>query len=169
MDNLTEKKENVLLKIGSFCILIGGIVAGLIGIFNGAAVMLAMTVMDDETMRTLDEYAMQESDGLFGSGAVTGIANAVAIAVIVFAAILMIINIIVGAVGLSRCKKNAQKYTFFLGWGIALLVIGLFSLGQLFSLRGVFSAASGIVGPLLFIIGGIQENKAANAEQSGSL
>ena len=108
-------------------------------------------------------------DGLFGSGAVTGIANAVAIAVIVFAAILMIINIIVGAVGLSRCKKNPQKYTFFLGWGIALLVIGLLSLGQLFSLRGVFSAASGIVGPLLFIIGGIQENKAANAEQSGSL
>ena len=165
MDNLTEKKENVLLKIGSFCILIGGIVSGLIGIFNGAAVMLAMTVMDDETMRALDEYAMQESDGLFGSSAVTGIA----IVVIVFAAILMVINIIVGAVGLSRCKKNPQKYTFFLGWGIALLVIGLFSLGQLFSLRGVFSAASGIVGPLLFIIGGIQENKAANAEQSGSL
>ena len=72
MDNLTEKKENVLLKIGSFCILIGGIVAGLIGIFNGAAVMLAMTVMDDETMRTLDEYAMQESDGLFGSGDIVG-------------------------------------------------------------------------------------------------
>ena len=72
MDNLTEKRENVLLKIGSLCILIGGIVAGLISIFNGAAVMLAMTVMDDETMRALDEYAMQESDGMFGSGAVTG-------------------------------------------------------------------------------------------------
>jgi len=160
MDNLTEKKENMLLKIGSFCILIGGIVAGLISIFNGAAVMLAMTA--------LDQYAMQESDGMFGSGAVTGIANAVAIAVIVFAVVLMIIHIIVGAMGLSRCK-NPRKYTFFLGWGIALLVVGLFGLGQLLSLRGIFSAASGIVGPVLFIIGGIQENKAANAEQSGSL
>lgn len=168
MDNLTEKKENVLLKIGSFCILIGGIVAGLIGIFNGAAVMLAMTALDDETMTALDQYAMQESDGMFGSGAVTGIANAVAIAVIVFAVVLMIIHIIVGAMGLSRCK-NPRKYTFFLGWGIALLVVGLFGLGQLLSLRGIFSAASGIVGPVLFIIGGIQENKAANAEQSGSL
>ena len=105
---------------------------------------------------------------MFGSGAVTGIANAVAIAVIVFAVILMIIHIIVGAMGLSRCK-NPRKYTFFLGWGIALLVVGLFGLGQLLSLRGIFSAASGIVGPVLFIIGGIQENKAANAEQSGSL
>ena len=61
MDNLTEKRENVLLKIGSLCILIGGIVAGLISIFNGAAVMLAMTVMDDETMRALDEYADRKS------------------------------------------------------------------------------------------------------------
>ena len=38
MDNLTEKKENVLLKIGSFCILIGGIVSGLFTPTESAAV-----------------------------------------------------------------------------------------------------------------------------------
>ena len=38
MDNLTEKRENVLLKIGSFCILIGGIVSGLFTPTESAAV-----------------------------------------------------------------------------------------------------------------------------------
>lgn len=168
MDNFVEKKENVLLKIGSFCILIGGVVAGLISIFNGAAVMLAMTAMDEETIRTLDEYAMQASDGMFGSGTVTGIANVAAILVIVVSVILLVIRITVGAIGLSRCRKSPEKYGFFLGWGIALLVIGMFGVGNLFSLQGLFGAACGIVGPVLYIIGGIQENKAANAEQSGN-
>lgn len=168
MDNLVEKKENILLKIGSLCILAGGIVAGLISIFSGAAVMLAMTAMDEETMRTLDEYALQESDGMFGSGTVTGIANVVAILVIVVAVILMVIRIAVGLIGLSRCRKKPEKYVFFLGWGVALLVIGLFGMGNLLSLQGIFGAAAGIVGPVLYIIGGIQENKAANTEQQGN-
>ena len=70
--------------------------------------------------------------------------------------------------GLSRSKKP-QKYKFFLGWGIVLLIVGFFSIGELFSLRGIFIALSGIIGPIMYLIGGIQQNKAANADSSSDM
>ena len=87
----------------------------------------------------------------------------VVLAAIAISAVMMLIQIIVGVMGLSRAR-NPQKYRFFLTWGVILLMIGFLGLGQLFSLRGIASACSGIAGPVLFIIGGAQQNKAANAD-----
>lgn len=158
-----KEKENALLRYGSFCILLGGAAANLISIFNGAAAMLAMLAMDESTLNSLEAYAKQESGGIFGSGEVVGVANAVTIIVIAFAVVGLTVNVVVGMMGLSRSKKP-QKYKFFLGWGIALLAAGFFSMGQVISLRGIFAAAGGIAGPVMYIIGGIQQNKAANAD-----
>ena len=158
-----EEKENALLKFGSLCILIGGAAVNLISIFNGAATILAMSAMDENTLYSLSSYIMQESGGLFDSGDALMITRIVAIGVVVCAVVALLVNVIVGAMGLSR-SKNPKKYKFFLGWGIALLIIGWFSMGELSSLRGICAAVGGIVGPFLYIIGGIQQNKAANAD-----
>ncbi len=162
-----KEKENALLRIGSLCILIGGAVSNLISIFNCVVTMLAMSAMDDNTLYSLSNYIMQESDGLFDSSDALTMTRAVVITVIAFAAAGLLINIIVGIMGLSR-SKNPQKYKFFLAWGLILLFVGFFSIGKVFSLRGVFMAFSGIAGPIMYIIGGIQQNKAANADQTNN-
>lgn len=161
-------KENSLLRFGSLCILVGGIAANLLSIFSGAATMLAMSVMDESTLSSLNNYILQESDGMLGSSKALNAAAAAVIIVFVFAAIGLIMSITVGIMGLSR-SKNSQKYKFFLGWGVVLLIIGLISMGHVFSIRGIFSAIGGIAGPIMYIIGGIQQNKAANADSSNDM
>lgn len=161
-----KENENALLRFGSFCILIGGIAANLLSIFGGVTAMLAMSAMDENTLYSLSNYMMQGSADIFDGGDAVAVARAAVIIVVAFSAVGMIIDIIVGAMGVSR-SKNTQKYKFFLGWGIVLLIAGLFSMGQMFSLRGLFATLSGIVGPAMYIIGGIQQNKAANADVSG--
>ena len=94
-----------------------------------------------------------------------GLVNVVAIVAIGFTVIMMIIDLVVGLMGLSRCKQP-KKYKFFLVWGIILLALGLFGLGSLFTLQGAIAALGSIVGPVLFIVGSLQQNKAANAEQT---
>ena len=48
------EQENMLLKVGSLFILIGGIVSGLFGIIASAATMLAMNSLDEGAMSGLD-------------------------------------------------------------------------------------------------------------------
>lgn len=158
-----REQENMLLKVGSLFILIGGIVSGLLGIAASATTLLAVNSLDKDTMSGLDSYIQQESGGMFGSDEAVAVVGIAVFAVIAISAVMMLIRIIVGVMGLSRAR-NPQKYRFFLIWGVILLIIGFFGLGQLFSLRGIVSACGGIVGPVLFIIGGAQQNKAVNAE-----
>ena len=152
------EQENMLLKVGSLLILIGGIASGLFGIIASAAALLAMNSLDESAMSGLDSYFQLASGE--EAAAVVGV---VVLAAIAISAVMMLIQIIVGVMGLSRAR-NPQKYRFFLTWGVILLMIGFLGLGQLFSLRGIASACGGIVGPVLFIIGGAQQNKAANAD-----
>lgn len=157
------EQENMLLKVGSLLILIGGIASGLFGIIASAAALLAMNSLDEGAMSGLDSYFQLASGGMFGSDEAVAVVGIVVLAAIAISAVMMLIHIIVGVMGLSRAR-NPQKYRFFLTWGVILLMIGFLGLGQLFSLRGIASACSGIVGPVLFIIGGAQQNKAANAD-----
>ena len=163
---MSAQKENNLLKIGSLLILIGGLAAGIIAIVNSVSTMAALSALDSGTMAGLDTYVQQQSGGTFGAGSAVGLVNVVAIAAIVLTVVMMVIDLVVGLMGLSRCKRP-EKYKFFLIWGIVLLVLGLFGLGNLFTLQGAVSAVGSIVGPVLFIIGGVQQNRAANAEQPG--
>lgn len=160
-----EQKENILLKIGSILILAGGLVSGAIAIFNSVATMAAISSLDNSTMAGLEAYVQQESGGAFGADSAVGLVNVVAIVAIGFTVIMMIIDLVVGLMGLSRCKQP-KKYKFFLVWGIILLALGLFGLGSLFTLQGTIAALGSIVGPVLFIVGSLQQNKAANAEQT---
>lgn len=158
-----REQENMLLKVGSLFILIGGIVSGLFGIIGSVATLLAMNSLDEGAMSGLDNYFQLASGGMFGSDEAVAVVGIVVFAAIAISAVMMLIHIIVGVMGLSRAK-NPQKYRFFLIWGVILLITGFFGLGQLFSLQGIASACGSIVGPVLFIIGGAQQNKAANAE-----
>ena len=160
-----EQKENILLKIGSILILAGGLVSGAIAIFNSVATMAAISSLDTSTMAGLEAYVQQESGGACGADSAVGLVNVVAIVAIGFTVIMMIIDLVVGLMGLSRCKQP-KKYKFFLVWGIILLALGLFGLGSLFTLQGAIAALGSIVGPVLFIVGSLQQNKAANAEQT---
>ena len=163
-----KENENSLLRLGSFCILIGGIVGNLFSIFSCVVTMLAMSSMDDNTLYSLSSYMAQESGGLLDGSDALNMTRAVVITVIAFAAAGLLVDVIVGIMGLSRSKKP-QKYKFFLGWGIVLLIVGFFSIGELFSLRGIFIAFSGIVGPIMYMIGGIQQNRAANADSNDNI
>ena len=127
-----------------------------------------MSSMGDNTLYSLSSYMVQESGGLLDGNDALNMTRAVVITVIAFATAGLLIDAIVGTMGLSRSKKP-QKYKFFLGWGIVLLIVGFFSIGELFSLRGIFIAFSGIIGPIMDLIGGIQQNKAANADPSSDM
>ena len=157
------EQENMLLKVGSLLILIGGIASGLFGIIASAAALLAMNSLDESAMSGLDSYFQLASGGMFSGEEAAAVVGIVVLAAIAISAVMMLIQIIVGVMGLSRAR-NPQKYRFFLTWGVILLMIGFLGLGQLFSLRGIASACGSIVGPVLFIIGGAQQNKAANAD-----
>ena len=59
------EQENMLLKVGSLLILIGGIASGLFGIIASAAALLAMNSLDESAMSGLDSYFQLASGGMF--------------------------------------------------------------------------------------------------------
>ena len=70
-----------------------------------------------------------------------------------------VVKIIVGILGL---KKADQPSKFFTVWGIIFLVFGVLGLsGGVASLLGLCNLVGGIVAPILFIVGGKQNQKPA--------
>ena len=160
-----EAKENMLLKIASFLLIIGGAVCGVISIINAAGTIAETASMNPAV---LDAYVSAQSGGMFSGSDALGILIAIAAGTIVLTLVMTALDIVVGIMGLSRCRQPA-RWRFFLIWGIVLLIIGLIGLGELFSLRGVFAAICGIIGPVLYIIGAVQQNKAFNAASSAGV
>ena len=131
-----HEHPNSLLKVGCLLFIVGGLASALVTL---AGLLLSVgSMMDSE----LYPY-------VFVMGAI--------------AAIMLIIDLTVGILGLSRSRRP-EKYRFFLGWGIPLLVIG--GIGTLLTgvvtPNGVASLVCGVAAPILFIVGGIQQNKAYN-------
>lgn len=91
-------------------------------------------------------------------GAALGVVYAM---IIVIASIAAIPRLIAGIMGLSRAARP-EKSGFFLGWGIALLVLGVIGMlfaGGIFSLNGIISLAGGVVLPILYLVGSSQLKK----------
>lgn len=157
-----KEKTNILLKIGAFLLIIGGVVCGIISIVNSIGTVQEMSSMDQNLLNT---YVSSQSQGMFSGSDAVGIMTGISVVVIILTLVMVILDIVVGLMGLSRCGKP-ERWRFFLVWGIILLIIGLIGLGDLFTLRGVFAALCGVVGPVLYIIGAIMQSKAAKEIQS---
>ena len=70
-------------------------------------------------------------------------------------------HVVEGLAGLG-IRKADQATGFFTVWGIILLIFGVFGLTSgIFSLLGICNLLGGIAAPILFIVGGGQNKKAA--------
>ena len=155
-----HEHPNSLLKVGCLLFIVGGLASALVTL---AGLLLSVgSMMDSELYPYVDQMARAQSDGLIGGDEIMAVFSGFVFVMGAIAVIMLIIDLTVGILGLSRSRRP-EKYRFFLGWGIPLLVIG--GIGTL--LTGVVTpngVASGLrrCSPILFIVGGIQQNKAYN-------
>ena len=76
--------------------------------------------------------------------------------------LVVVFNAVRIAVGILGLKKADQSSKFFTVWGVIFLVFGVLSLsGGVVSLLGLCNLVGGIVAPILFIVGGKQNQKPA--------
>ena len=148
-----HEHPNSLLKVGCLLFIVGGLASALVTL---AGLLLSVgSMMDSE----LYPYV----DGLIGGDEIMAVFSGFVFVMGAIAVIMLIIDLTVGILGLSRSRRP-EKYRFFLGWGIPLLVIG--GIGTLLTgvvtPNGVASLVCGVAAPILFIVGGIQQNKAYN-------
>lgn len=158
---MTEQQPNSLLRIGCFVFIFGGILSFLVTLITVLSSMGSMLNVDDATKDYIDQAALEQSGGAIGGQEVMGLLSGMIVVIVAIAAVMLILRLIVGLLGLSRCRRP-ERHRFFLGWGILMLVIGI--LGTLFS--GIFTATAlvgmipGIVAPILFLVGSSQQSRA---------
>ena len=170
-----HEHPNSLLKVGCLLFIVGGLASALVTL---AGLLLSVgSMMDSELYPYVDQMARAQSDGLIGGDEIMAVFSGFVFVMGAIAVIMLIIDLTVGILGLSRSRRP-EKYRFFLGWGIPLLVIGGIGtpptrgggqaggIGTLLTgvvtPNGVASLVCGVAAPILFIVGGIQQNKAYN-------
>jgi len=164
-----HEHPNSLLKVGCLLFIVGGLASALVTL---AGLLLSVgSMMDSELYPYVDQMARAQSDGLIGGDEIMAVFSGFVFVMGAIAVIMLIIDLTVGILGLSRSRRP-EKYRFFLGWGIPLLVIG--GIGTpltgggtdrvtgVVTPNGVASLVCGVAAPILFIVGGIQQNKAYN-------
>lgn len=159
-------QENKLLKIGSILFIVGGLLGGLVPIINSLSTMGSADQITSlyGSEEAFDQMILAQSGGTLGGDAVLSIFFGTIIVIAVLYAIMMIIHILVGVLGLSRAK-NPQRSRFFTVWGVILLVFGVLNvlLSGVFSLNAILGMISGIAAPILFLVGASQMKKAQQA------
>ena len=156
-------QENKLLKIGSILFIVGGLLGGLVPIINSLSTASQITSAYGSE-EAFDQMILAQSGGTLGGDAVLSIFFGTIIVIAVLYAIMMIIHVLVGVLGLSRAK-NPQRSRFFTVWGIILLIFGVLNvlLSGVFSLSAILGMISGIAAPILFLVGASQMKKAQQA------
>ena len=147
--------RNTLLKVTAILLIVSailGVVSAVmlavgvgreIGGVDGIGGMVMEIALDDPSFLSEAgisspeelQYVLETDDFQDIMGATLGIVYAMMIVIAVIAAIP---RLIAGIMGLSRASRP-EKSGFFLGWGIALLVLGVIGMlfaGGLFSLNG---------------------------------
>ena len=148
--------RNTLLKVTAILLIVSailGVVSAVmlavgvgreIGGVDGIGGMVMEIALDDPSFLSEAgisspeelQYVLETDDFQDIMGATLGIVYAMMIVIAVIAAIP---RLIAGIMGLSRASRP-EKSGFFLGWGIALLVLGVIGMlfaGGLFSLNGI--------------------------------
>lgn len=116
-----HEHPNSLLKVGCLLFIVGGLASALVTL---AGLLLSVgSMMDSELYPYVDQMARAQSDGLIGGDEIMAVFSGFVFVMGAIAVIMLIIDLTVGILGLSRSRRP-EKYRFFLGWGIPLLVIG---------------------------------------------
>ena len=132
-----HEHPNSLLKVGCLLFIVGGLASALVTL---AGLLLSVgSMMDSELYPYVDQMARAQSDGLIGGDEIMAVFSGFVFVMGAIAVIMLIIDLTVGILGLSRSRRP-EKYRFFL----------------------VASLVCGVAAPILFIVGGIQQNKAYN-------
>ena len=137
-----------MIQIASILFIVVAVVTIILSIVNINTSLSSMTNLTAQEAASVEaqlgEVDMTMDDAYVGVGLV-----------VVFNAV----RIVVGILGL---KKADQSSKFFTVWGIIFLVFGVLGLsGGVASLLGLCNLVGGIVAPILFIVGGKQNQKPA--------
>lgn len=155
-----EQHPNPLLRAGCFLFIFGGILSCLVSIITYLRTADSMLNVDDATRQYIDQAALEQSGGAMDGEVVMGFLSGIIFVLCGIAVAILIVNLIVGILGLSRCRRP-EKYRFFKVWGIILLVIGVLGtlMGGISTPPALVGLLCGVVAPVLFIIGAQQQKK----------
>ena len=145
-----ETNKNMLLRVGSILMAVCALVAILVSAVN---IFLSLGSIGN---MSASEWAMLEDQfsqlGVSAEQAM-GIFSTISYIALVLVVFFNVMKIIVGIVGFRKAETAS---TYFIAWGIVLLIFGLLSLGNLLNIIGICNLLGGIAAPILFILGGIQ-------------
>ena len=109
-----HEHPNSLLKVGCLLFIVGGLASALVTL---AGLLLSVgSMMDSELYPYVDQMARAQSDGLIGGDEIMAVFSGFVFVMGAIAVIMLIIDLTVGILGLSRSRRP-EKYRFFLGWG----------------------------------------------------
>lgn len=152
------KEKNKFLQIGSILMIVAAVV-----FIISVAVGMPQVVASLDFLKTtnLDGTQMMENAEKLNMTADQAIAFSSTI-IYVLIGIMVAFNVVKIIVGILGLKKADQSSKFFTVWGVIFLVFGVLSLsGGVVSLLGLCNLVGGIVAPILFIVGGKQNQKPA--------
>lgn len=153
------KEKNNLLQAASIMMIVCAVLAIIITAVNISSSLSSMMNL------TPDESAAVEAQ--LNEGGITMDQAVMAVSGIAYAAlgVSVIFNVIKIIVGILGIRKSRTASTFFLIWGIILLIFGIFGLSTgIISLLGICNLLGGIAAPILFIIGSKQNKKALSGQ-----
>ncbi len=147
-----EAKGSKLLKVSSILMIIGGIA--------GAVLSVLMVALAGASTAMLSDESIQQS--IAEAGTTTGTVSAVLWVAAIFIVIASVVEIVAGFKGKNNWN-NPTKAQTLLGLGIACAVLSLIGNIMFASDSGVsiVSILTGLILPVLYIIGTIQLKKQA--------
>lgn len=151
--------ENILLKIGCILVIAGGAISQGIGALNSLSLMNQQ--LNGQSYSELDQMIQQQTGGQMDADQALNLLAGVSIGSAIFCLVVFVVLLMISLLGLKRIS-DPKKYRYFLIWGVLLLLfggIGALTASDLLSVRGLANLVWGIAGPVLFLVGAIQQRK----------
>lgn len=157
-----QQSNNKLLKIGSILFIVGGLLGGLVPIVNSLSALGSTDQIASAygSQEAFDQMILDQSGGAIDANAVLGIFAGAILFIVALYAVMMLIHILVGVLGLIRADRP-QAVRFFTVWGVVLLIFGALNvlLSGVFSANAILGMISGIAAPILFLVGASKKKK----------
>lgn len=144
-----------IIRIGALLVAVFALIAIIVSVVNVNKSLSSMTNLSPEEALAVES---QFNEGGVDMDSAFAMLQVVSYGTLAVVSIFSIIKIIVG---LLILKKTERSHKFFLSWGTVFLVFGIFGMGAGMTLLGLCNLLSGIVGPILLIVGSAQMKKQA--------